>query len=390
MVVLGFVFTLWALVPASIVRPKIGWALQGVCLVLVIGAVAAHATRSRWSATSVLLLVPGLLAALASPRYGAEIDLLHGFADVLLLGGCALLAANLDGRQVGRLVTVILGVAGLELAVASASAFLGLPAPWGYLGKSGALYGINEILPALGGRATGTMGHSLPFGTLMAVAALLALFARPAQRWPLRVLMALGFAGGVVLSGSRSAALLLLVVCVLGWLWPGATRLGAPGKLVLVAGVVLSLWRIDVLQLRLVSSLSGTGSLTHRLGAIEAAGRLLGRPAAELMFGSGDGALPALFARGLLQQDGFGAVDDQFVTTLALAGLAGLVALLAAIVLGLLGGERTTRPAALLAVLMFLSFDVLEWTATALLFALLIALGTAVRKAAAQPAPVDP
>jgi hypothetical protein len=98
----------------------------------------------------------------------------------------------------------------------------------------------------------------------------------------------------------------------------------------------------------------------------------------------------SLFAQGFLQQDGFFAVDDQWVTTFAVAGAVGLAALVAAVLFGLVHGTGPTRPAVLVPVLMFLSFDLLEWRATAVLFGVLIALGTGRARASAAPRPIEP
>jgi hypothetical protein len=154
-----------------------------------------------------------------------------------------------------------------------------------------------------------------------------------------------------------------------------------------VTGVTLL---VDVRELPILTSLAGTGSLTHRLGALEAVGRLSGRTAAEVLFGSGAGSSSHLFDQGLLQTDGFLAVDNQLVTTFATGGAVGVFFLLAAVLIGLLGGDRTTRAAALVPVLLFFSFDVLQWPATAVLLAVLVALGTSVARTAADDAGLPP
>jgi hypothetical protein len=375
--ILGILVTVWVLVPASVVRPKIGWALLAVALAVLLLGLWRHAARVRWSAPAALLLVPLACATIATPRHGSLADLLQAATTMLLLVGSALLAAHCDRRQTDRLVLLVLLVALLELGVGAASAFLGLPAPWGYLGQHGAVFGVNELLPLLDGRVTGTMAHPIPFGMLMATASALALFALPRGGWGGRLLMSGAFAGGVLLSGSRSAALVLLLSLLAGVFWPGVSRRGVPTRLAVLAGAVAGLFLVDVADLTAVSSLSGSGSLSHRLQALDAARRLLGRPADEVFLGSGAGSLRSLFAGGLLQQDGFFAVDNQVVTTFAVAGVIGVAGLLAGAGAGLIRGDRATRPAALVVVLMFFSFDVLEWTAPALLLAVLLGLGAA-------------
>jgi O-antigen ligase len=398
--VLAGVVATWLLLPESGLRTKVSWALLVATLVVLLYALWVHAPRLRWNTPATLLLVSGLCSALSSPRHGTTMDLVEGVAGLLLLVGSALLAAYCSTADVDRLLSVVVVVALIELGVAAACAFLGVPAPFGYLGQHGALFGVNELVPALAGRATGTMGHPIPLGTLMASGAVVALFAL--RRWPvlLRWLIALACAGGVALSGSRSAALTLVMSVLLAVLWPGVARIGILFRAVVLAAVgVLFAW-VDITALPAATSLAGTGSLTHRLGAFDAVSRLISRDTGELLFGSGQGSLASLFADGLLQLDGFYAVDNQWVTTFALGGLVGVVALGAAVAVGLLRGHRRTRPALLVVAGMLLSFDVLEWRAIALLLAVFVALGTsrvsgpvdgtATGRAAKQPTGVVP
>ncbi|SEL20389.1 hypothetical protein SAMN04515665_109131 [Blastococcus sp. DSM 46786] len=380
--VLGAVLVLVTFVPTSRVSGNVAWGMLATAIVAVLWCAWLHATRLRWSAPAVLLLLSGACAALSTQHHGSLRDLVQGLLTTTLLAGCCLLAAYCGPSDRDVVVTVVLTLALAQLACAAASAFLGAPAPWGLLGEAGSLFGTNPLLPAVGGRTTGTMAHPIPFGTLMAAAAALAATARrpgPAAR----VALTSAFGSGVLLSGSRSAAIVLLVGVVAGLLWPGATRAGAAGRVLVALGAGLALLVSDVSEHAALTSLEGTGSLTHRLGALEAVGRLLGRPLPETLFGSGEGSLRTLYADGLLQQDGFFAVDNQLVTTFALAGLVGTLCLVLAVMIGLLRGDRSTRAGAMVVVLMFASFDTLAWTSTAVLFAVLLALG------AARPVPAD-
>jgi hypothetical protein len=101
-----------------------------------------------------------------------------------------------------------------------------------------------------------------------------------------------------------------------------------------------------------------------------------------VIFGSGYGSSRFLFYQGLLQGDGFFAIDNQLVTAFALAGVVGLAALLVLVLFGFVKGHRPTRPAAILLVGMFFSFDLLQWTFMLVLFAALIALGSQIREPA--------
>jgi hypothetical protein len=386
--VLGAVVVLFAFVPTSRVSGPAAWTLLGVALIAVLGCVCLQAARIRWSAPAGLLLVVGAAAALSTAHHGTLTDLVRGAVTTLLLAGCCLLAAHCSQTDRDVLVAVVLALAVVQLAVAAASAFLGLPAPWGLLGEAGSVFGHNELLTAVGGRTTGTMAHPIPFGTLMAVAAALAATARR-LRPVARLVLTTACASGVLLSGSRSAAVVLLAGLLAGLLWPGATRTGAAGRVVVLLGAGVALLASDVSAHPALTSLEGTGSLTHRLGALEAVGRLLGRPLPETLLGSGEGSLGTLYADGLLQQDGFYAVDNQLVTTFALSGLVGVLCLVAAVVVGLFRGDRSTRAGALAVVLMFASFDTLLWTSTAVLFAVLLALGMARAPDGGRPDPAS-
>jgi hypothetical protein len=59
----------------------------------------------------------------------------------------------------------------------------------------------------------------------------------------------------------------------------------------------------------------------------------------------------------------------------------------AAVAAGLLRGDGSTRAGALVVVLAFAFFDTLEWTSTAVLLAVLVALGEARAPDEGRPAP---
>ncbi|PWW21399.1 hypothetical protein JD79_00528 [Geodermatophilus normandii] len=381
--VLLAVVAAWTAVPSVVAPPKLTWGL----LALLLGAVAVvllrHARGMRWTTPVTLLTVVLLCATVSAVRSAAVDELVTATLTAALLVGCALLAVNCGPGDVRLLTRGLVLLALAELAVALASALLGVPAPWGYLGIAGTTFEVNDLVPALGGRSTGSMAHPIPFGTLMALAAALCLTS--VTRWPLLVRTVAGAAAcyGLALSGSRSAALVLCTAAVVTVLTPRALRIGAAARVGVVLVLAAAVLALQDARLSAVTSLQGTGSLTHRLGALDALTRLLGRPPAETLLGSGTGSLDDLFAAGLLQRDGFLTVDNQLVTTFALSGLVGLAALLGMVAVGLLRGVPGVRPAALLLVGMVMSFDLLEWTATAVLFVVLVLLGSARRPAAA-------
>lgn len=377
--VLVVVVATWTAVPSLLAPPKLVWALTAVLLALVANALWRHVARLRWTAAVTLLTVVLACGVVSSAHFGTTLDLATNGATAALVLGCALLAACCGPADVRLLVRGLVALAIVQLGVALAGQLAGRPAPWGYLGRAGISFESNPVLPGAGGRFTGTMGHPIPFGAVQAVAAALCVPRTTGWRLPVRLLAAAALCYGVALSGSRSAVLALGVALIACALVPGVLRIGTAWRIVAVLALTSAVLMVDPAELTVVSSLQGTGSLTHRVAAWDAVGRLAERSPVQTLFGSGAGSLPDLFASGLLQLDGFFAVDNQIVATFAVAGLVGVVALVSAVAVGLLRGHRDTRPAALAIVLMFGVFDVLEWTATSVAFTVLLCLGTATR-----------
>ncbi|MGY1751789.1 hypothetical protein [Blastococcus sp. SYSU D01042] len=380
--VLAVVVAAWAAVPALVAPPKLTWAVLAVLLALVLAALWRNQRTVRWTTPVTLVTVVLLCATVSSVHHGTLPELVPGAATAALLVGCTLLAVACGPDDVRLLARGLVLLALVELAVAMVTSATGLPSPWGYLGGPAPAYDANELVPALGGRSTGTTAHPIPFGTLMAVAAALCL--TRATRWPVLVRALAGAAAcyGLALSGSRSAAVVLCAATLVAVLTPGALRIGTAARIATVLLTGILALRLQDATLAIYSSLEGTGSLTHRLAALDAAGRLLDRPFAQTFLGSGTGSLDDLFDAGLLQLDGFFAVDNQLVATFAVAGLVGLAALCAALLLGLLRGDPQVRPAALVLLGMLLSFDLLEWNATAVLLLAVVTLGSGVARPA--------
>jgi hypothetical protein len=187
------------------------------------------------------------------------------------------------------------------------------------------------------------------------------------------------------MSGSRSAAVVLCVAVLVAVVTPGVLRIGTAARVAVLLALAGGALYLQGKQLTALESLQGTGSLTHRVAAWDAAVRLLDRPVVQTVLGSGTGSLDDLFAAGFLQLDGFKAVDNQLVATFAVAGVVGLAALVGLFVVGVFRGDPAVRPAALLMIGMTMSFDLLEWNATAVLLIALATLGSAVRPARAVP-----
>lgn len=389
-VVLAGVVAAWSAVPSLVAPPKLAWATLAGLLVLVGASLWLHARRLRWTTPVTLLTVLFLCGAVSVLHHGTMLELQIGGASALLLIGCAVLAVNCgpdDVRWLSRgLVLVALG----QLAVALAESLFDVASPWGYLGGARPGYDLNQLLPSLGVRSHGLLAHPIPFGTLMAVAAALCLTRATGWSLPVRVVAGAAAGYGLAMSGSRSAALVLCIAVLLTVLVPGTFRIGAATRVAAVLGLAGAALILRNADIEALESLEGTGSLTHRLAAFDAAVRLIDRPLAQTLLGSGTGSLDDLFDAGLLQLDGFFAVDNQLVATFAVAGLVGLAALVAVLLLGLLRGDPQVRPAALVMAGMVMSFDLLEWNVTAVLLVGLVLAGSGARPVPPPPLPAVP
>lgn len=243
----------------------------------------------------------------------------------------------------------------------------------------------SELIPGLL-RAQGTLGHPLPLALLLLVAIGLVLRYPFARRWARPVLLVALFTG-VAVSGSRSA----LVVGVLLLLFaPGRDRWVAAARGVYLAAVSVAVAAVSGLLTTdsgVGQAFSESGSFTHRAGALAAIERLLTRQDdVTVLIGNGWRSAQRVFDSGLLQQDRFFAVDNQWVTLLVTAGLAGVAVFAALTVVTIVRAGADLRPAVVALFATFFVYDLLLWPGSWALLALFI--GLAAR--AGRPAPITP
>lgn len=214
----------------------------------------------------------------------------------------------------------------------------------------------NEVVPGMP-RAQGTFGHPLPFAFTLIIGALLILRTR---LWPglVRFALFLLLAGGVFVSGSRNAIILFVVLTMLAFILPSLLpRLHFIGIAAFVGFILAFPFLLDKFD-----DLMGSGSVDHRLGALAAVGNLTNeRGFWVVLLGDGSAATPRLFTMGLLQNDGFAAVDNQYVLTLAQNGIMGLLLLATILWIALRRGSATLRIMLLGVVITGMIFDLFAW-----------------------------
>lgn len=224
----------------------------------------------------------------------------------------------------------------------------------------------STILPGLS-RAQATLAHPLPLAFILLLALAVALIV-PARRRSRQLLTVAVLLGGMVATGSRNALVFALLVLLVAW----ARRLNHARVLIYMLAVA----SVGVgLALLINSNLVETGSFTHRVGALESVNRLFGEQSMRnLAFGTGADGIIDLFSRGVLQDDGLHAVDNQYVFSLAASGVVGLLATVAAFVIAALRGSEVVRLGVAVIALQAVVFDLLAWPATALLAWMLVGM----------------
>lgn len=214
----------------------------------------------------------------------------------------------------------------------------------------------NEVVASMP-RAQGTFGHPLPFAFTLIIGALLVL---RTKLWPGPIRFALFclMGAGVFVSGSRNAIILFVALSVVAFILPSLIpRLHVIGTMAVV-GVALAF----PFLLGKFDELLGSGSVDHRLGALAAVSNLTTyRNFAVVMLGDGSASTPRLFTLGLLQNDGFAAVDNQYVLTLAQNGIVGLLILVTILWIAMRRGSATLRLMLLGVIITGMIFDLFAW-----------------------------
>lgn len=387
---------------------RIGWIASFALTVITIAPIHLVSTELRYAELGLV----GLLAALTLCFRGIKV--FFGWLPLLFMAYLAVTlfstqAAGLDGAQFQFNTHAIVGLAFLVFgAAANAGERKSIFKTVLFLGTAEALYSLYEYvaLPAVlwaspvpekwawmftrlnneiltgGLRSQGTFGHPLMLSFFLIVALGIALRFEFRSRWTRPLLVALFFAASIA-AGSRSAALLMLAMVLFSY---GMNRFAFLRGIAL-SGVVLAVaYAGSFFASSLVSRFTESGSLTHRQGALDAVPRLLSEQSGyQVMFGNGWYSTQYVFDKGLLQLDGFVAIDNQFVALLVTTGVVGVILFAVIPVLAYARIGRSLRPVLVGAFGMFLVFDIFEFPSTWGLFALLI--GMASVKMADEPAP---
>ncbi|GAA4678834.1 O-antigen ligase family protein [Frondihabitans cladoniiphilus] len=345
--------------PTSVSLAAQGFAALLLSLSLVVGPFESKRLRSPLTGAALAFLVLSVVTTAAFEPAALGLAVRIGGLEALT----AVAVSQFRSHDVARLTSALIGLACVEAVLGILEALvLHQPFPWGRRVVEGReMYTNANVLLGNGfQRVEGTLGHAIPFATLLTVAACLLVrtwsVRGPHLRW---IAMSLCVAG-LVLSGSRTGVLGLGLCFLLLILTSRSTGRGLRVVTVTctLAGATALFWN-DVRDI--VARTIETGSYTNRSSALDSVPGLVARPFREALLGSGWGSELDLYARGLLPQNGFTIVDNQFVTTLATTGVVGAGLLTLLFLTSFVAGDRTRRALLVLLVVMVFSFDFVAW-----------------------------
>lgn len=333
------------------------------------GGAAIHVT----AAPLVLVALFASASLITFVAYPAGLGLVLRMA--LLSGLVVLVLSQASPADRRRLVDGVVVVAVLQALAGLVEFARGAPLLWGYkvYATGRGLWNENHLLGGDLVRVQGTMSHALPYGTLLLVGLVLLLTTwhrrGPGTRWSAFALLCTC----VVLSGSRSAV--VAAVLALAYLLLSSRRAATwqRGAVLAAAAAAITLVSWTVIA-QTVDALLSSGSFLNRSGHLAAVPRLIGRPAAEALFGSGESSESRLFAQGYFFGTGFNVVDNQLLSSLATQGLVGAGLVVALFVVAAVRGGRDVRAGLIVFASALMTFDFFKMTTMVLLLTVVVCL----------------
>ncbi len=367
--------------------------LVGVVYLGVLGVLALALMRQGTGAQAVPFAAAALIISTGISEawgFGAETFALIAVQSICLI--LAAIAFRVSGRNNDATpVRAYLFLIPIEFVLAVLEQLRIIGPVW--LREETALYQniavrVNGLLPDLTGRSIGTFSHPILLGVFAAAGLVLAIvsFVRSGRRAASAVLVLLA-GTTLVLSGTRSAAAAAVAaIAVMFALAPGRMR-----PLRILFGLIVSVAAVfsnQILPRLGLADVEDSVSYVHRTEVLRSIPDLLRRPFENVLFGSGSSSVTELFAMRIVQGYGdYEFFDNQYVRTLAIAGIVGLGLLLLAILRGWMLGNMTSRALLVTSVVMMASFDALTWTFSFLVLVMGISgsLATSTRKKPTSP-----
>lgn len=366
--------------------------------ILLIGGSAAIGLlaiiRTRPDAPEGFVKVNGWIIAYLAYSAGVAIFYLPtvagAFRAVSTLGLIAvvLLARRATATPSNYFTHIITAVVLLEVVFGLAEAFFSQPAVWPRPDGSDRLASrVNHLAPWLDGRVLGSLAGPIPYGTIAGFGLIVAAWMIIEYKRKGYLLLFGASAVGLLLSGTRSAIIAVIVVVAI-WL---ISRSSASRPVTIVFGALgagLFVLLSDVSQLFGLQGVEDTNSFEHRNEIIGSISQILTLQSPfAVVFGNGDNARDLLTDGIITTTTGVTVYDNQLVRELAASGVLGVVLLAAGIIAALRRGNGLSRMIVVFSVMMFFSFDALTWRAVIVVFLIACAgpLAPKLKAATAEP-----
>lgn len=252
---------------------------------------------------------------------------------------------------------------------------------WGRLGVTTIIANGSTKNAVLGGllRSQGSFGSPIPLALFLVVGFAIACTGVARIKSLTRFVALVMIALGTLFTGSHSGLVIEGLVLIFSI---GLGRNWGLGRLLVII-VALTIAAIVVFGSGTgqteINRFSSSYSVTQRQSSWQSVPRLLNdQGIKQVSVGNGYYSEARIFTTGLLPTDGFGAIDDQWVTTLVESGIVGSLLMIAFYAIALKRADRRMRVVLFAMFGMFFTFDALLWPSATVLIATLIgmALGT--------------
>jgi hypothetical protein len=337
------------------------YAVLATIVVLTIMTVATRRPQLPWPPT-VLLIAYAFFSA-CSTVVAPDDDGIRRLLVHLMIGGSAfLMGFSCTGSErilVARSVIVLAAAESLY----GVAEVVGLVGPvWGYEWErsDGILVNTPQESEVFVGaiRAQGSLYHPLLLAFLAIVGIGLVVGLKPFRSAFLRIGLVCVLYAGVFAAGSRSGIVIasLMILVSVRTAWMRILVIGCSLALSLVRPPTLNNWILPIFE-----RFQNSTSVSNREASFRAFGPLLNEQnISAVLFGNGFRSERSLITAGVIPgKHEFDPIDNQFVWTLACAGLVALICMVGVIVWSWRNGDRQYRWGLFAALVMFWAFEVL-------------------------------
>lgn len=280
-----------------------------------------------------------------------------------------LLATRASRASSNYFPALIATVVTVEVLLGVSEAVFGESAVWPRPDGSDRLQSrVNHLAPFLPGRVLGTLAGPIPYGTIAGVGVIASVWMLAAHRRRRYWLFLAVSSAGLLLSGTRSAAIAVAVVVLIWMVSRSSVSRPVVVALAILGGAIVLLTS-DIGAIFGLTNFEDTNSFNHRSQILNSVIEILTKQTPmQVLFGNGQSASSLLTNGVVSTTTGVMVFDNQWVRELAATGLLGVALLFASVVAAMRRGNALSRMIVVFLAMMFFSFDALTWRVVAIIF----------------------